>query len=232
MIGGGADVNAKEGFRRTSLQLAIENNPDTFVIIALLEGGADIFDIDDHGRTPCENIPDVSNRQVLTNLLCITSIHDAAEFGMNPIVISQLVEIGANTNGIDQEGLTPLHLAAFNPRPQIVEALISAGALVDSRIRNPTYNEETPLHVAAAFNTNPEVVEVLIFAGAEVNARTAAQDRTPLHYAVRFNEFPYVVPTLVEHGADLDAVDSAGFTACDYFDESNLPVESKSFVCN
>ena len=231
LIEGGADVNAKEGFRRTPLKMAIENNPDLFVIIALLEGGADIFYTGDDGRTACESLPDVANRQVLANVLCIESLHDAAEFGLNATVISQLIEIDADPNGLDQEGLTPLHLAAFNPRPEILEALISAGARVDSRIRNSSFNEETPLHVAMAFNTNPAVVDALILAGAKVNARTSGQDRTPLHYAVIFNELPYVIPTLVEHGANLDAADYTGSTPCDYFDRSSLPAESRNLVC-
>lgn len=231
LIEGGADVNAKEGFRRTPLKMAIEHNPDLFVIIALLEGGADIFYSGDDGRTACESLPDVANRQVLANVLCIGSLHDAAEFGLNAAVITQLIEKGADPNGLDQEGLTPLHLAAFNPRPEILEALISAGSSVDSRIRNSSFNEETPLHVAMGFNTNPAVVDALILAGAKVNARTRDQDRTPLHYAVIFNELPYVIPALVEHGANLDAADYTGSTPCDYFDRSSLPAESRNLVC-
>ena len=202
------------------------------MIVALLEGGADIFDIGDYGRTPCELLPDNEDSEELMNLLCITSLHLAAEYAMSPIVISKLIELGADPNALDQDGVAPIHAAAaLNPRSEILQALISAGARVDTRILNPSYNDETPLHLAAAFNSNPAVAKALIDAGAVVNVRAGTLDSTPLHYVVIFNSIPEVIPTLVEYGANLDATDKTGFTPCDYFDQGSLPAESRNLVC-
>ena len=54
-----------------------------------------------------------------------------------------------------------MHAAALNSNPDVVKALISAGAKV-----NATKDGWTPLH-----NSNPDVVKALISAGAKVNAR-------------------------------------------------------------
>ena len=61
-----------------------------------------------------------------------------------------------------------MHLAAFNnSNPDVVKALISAGAKVNAKDKDGA----TPLHAAALFNSNPDVVKALISAGAKLNAK-------------------------------------------------------------
>ena len=92
---------------------------------------------------------------------------------------------------------TPLHYAAgYNSNPDVVKALISAGAKV-----NATKDGLTPLHFAAGNNSNPDVVKALISAGAKVNA--TKDGLTPLHYAAGNNSNPDVVKALVNAGAEV-----------------------------
>ena len=91
-----------------------------------------------------------------------------------------------------------LHKAAGTSNPDVVKALISAGAKVNAKVGK--YGQ-TPLHLAAGKNSNPDVVKALISAGAKVNAKNKYGE-TPLHLAA-FNKNPDVVKALVNAGAEV-----------------------------
>src|SRR5882724_4817382 len=85
----------------------------------------------------------------------------------------------ATINQYAADGWTPLHLAAFFGHTKVAELLLSHGADVTARSRNP--NGNTPLHAALAGN-HKFVAGLLLGAGADVNAADAAGWR-PLHIA-------------------------------------------------
>ena len=70
-------------------------------------------------------------------------------------------------NGRGRFGGTPLLFAAFrNENPNVLKALLDAGADLNARISTGN----TPLHLVAENNVNPEVLTVLLDAGADATA--------------------------------------------------------------
>ena len=96
-----------------------------------------------------------------------------------------------NPNEKDEQGRTPMHLAALDSKPEVVETLAEAGADPNALDRK----DRTPLHLVAVFGTAPESVTALVRAGADLDAQDA-KGRTPLEYAEKFGETPEVVAAL------------------------------------
>ena len=96
---------------------------------------------------------------------------------------------------------TLLHLAAKTNDSALANALLDAGANVDST----TENGETPLLMAVG-DENVELVKLLLKRGAAVNHSTL-QSETALHMATAGNIMP-IVKALLKYGADVHAPDS------------------------
>jgi ankyrin repeat protein len=75
-----------------------------------------------------------------------------------------LLDNGANPNAKNDEGITPLHLAAY---PEMVELLVLRGADIDVR----SNDGRTPLLVQAAEAEGYDVMETLLKLGADGKAR-------------------------------------------------------------
>lgn len=108
----------------------------------------------------------------------------------------------------DENGFTPLHLAAANGYESMVEFLLSTKADVNAKDNAGS----TPLHQAAAADgEHRDIVELLLTHKADVNAADK-QSLTPLHYALLADN-PGVALTLLRHGADPNVKDNtAGHT--------------------
>lgn len=118
-------------------------------------------------------------------------------------VLAHLDE-GADPKEQDQWGYTPLHFAAaFNDDPDIITALLDAGADIEARDKEWG---ATPLHWAAWSNNNPAIVIALLDGGADLNVRDEA-DSTPLHAAAEHSNNPEVIAMLLDAGADVHARD-------------------------
>jgi hypothetical protein len=140
------------------------------------------------------------------------SLPAAAREG-NPEAVRLFIAEGAELNAQDENGLTPLHLAARDRREpplktgekSIVQLLLAAGADVDARDKNGA----TPLH-HAAFLGHMRAAKHLLAGGAGVNVRDV-RGETPLHEAVK-SECPELIERLIAKGADINAVDRDGWT--------------------
>ena len=110
-----------------------------------------------------------------------------------------------NANAKDEQGRTPMHLAALEGNPETVAVLAKAGAdpnALDGKGR-------TPLHLVAVFGDTPEAVTALVEAGADTD-KTDARGRTPLEFAEKFSETPAVVTALREAVAAATALPARG----------------------
>jgi ankyrin repeat protein len=126
--------------------------------------------------------------------------------------VRELLAQGANPNG-HIEGAdyrrTPLGEAAKNGSPEILKALLDAGAEVDKPTLEFPARSITPLMLAAKAG-HPEAVSALLKAGANVGARDTelvGGGATPLHYGARTGN-PEVLKLLIAAGADVSARDT------------------------
>ena len=103
-----------------------------------------------------------------------------------------------NANAKDEQGRTPMHLAALHGKPAVVAALAKAGA--DTNAQDG--KGRTPLHLVAVFGDKPEAVTALVKAGADLDAPDG-KGRTPLQFAEKFSKRPTVVAALREARASL-----------------------------
>ncbi|XP_057329968.1 uncharacterized protein LOC130670570 [Microplitis mediator] len=108
---------------------------------------------------------------------------------------------GANVNGSERKGSSPLHMAAWYGHPKIIELLINNGARLDSVLNGPTKNGYTPLHLAC-LNNKIKCVKVLLKYGASVTPK-CADVHHPIHIAV-FKNYVEVAALLLDNGADVN----------------------------
>jgi ankyrin repeat protein len=74
-----------------------------------------------------------------------------------------LLDAGADPNARNDEGITPLHLAAY---PEMVELLVRRGAEIDVRSKDGS----TPLILQAAEAEGCDIMEALLRLGADAKA--------------------------------------------------------------
>ena len=104
---------------------------------------------------------------------------------------------GVDVSVTDEDGGTPLHLAALGAKdPAVIEMLVAAGADAGARDKAA----RTPLHWAALINENPVIFAALINAGADVNARDV-WGQTPLYQATLVSKNLAVMEVLIAAGA-------------------------------
>lgn len=155
------------------------------VIKLLLAKGADV-----NARSPSEGL---------------TPLHNAACANRTDLV-QLFLDNGVDPNAKDNDGKTPLHVAARSTGEEtlyVIRALLANGA-------NPNVgdnNGRTPLHIAVHFHAS-DVVRFLVVNGAKVNIKDK-YGQTPLHLAAGTSSEAQI-ELLLDNGADANARDNDG----------------------
>jgi len=110
------------------------------------------------------------------------TIHQFAINGDAAGASAELAKHPDELNLPEDDGLTPLHLAAENCHTNVVVLLLDKGAKIGVQAKN----SDTPLHLAAQEGC-VDVVAILLAKGAEINARDN-QGRTPLDRAQQWHQ--------------------------------------------
>jgi uncharacterized protein len=111
-----------------------------------------------------------------------------------------LLKAGANPSVANNDGATPMLLAAINGNAAMLERLIQAGANPNAPV---TSEGNTPLMLASRTG-KIDAVKVLLDHGANVNAKEKWGDTTALMWAVA-EKHSDITRLLVGHGADINA---------------------------
>nr|XP_034333304.1 uncharacterized protein LOC117691389 isoform X1 [Crassostrea gigas]XP_034333305.1 uncharacterized protein LOC117691389 isoform X2 [Crassostrea gigas] len=180
LLSHGADTNLCDGFGRSPLYTACENEHYSTVQL-LLSNGANVNLCDDFGESPlyiaCENGRDSTVQLLLSN--------------------------GANVNLCDDLGESPLYIACESGRDSTVQLLLSNGAdvnLCDEVGRYPLY--------PACKNGRDSTVQLLLSNGADVNLCNKLS-RNPLYTACEKGRNS-TVQLLLSNGADVNLCDELG----------------------
>ncbi len=137
-----------------------------------------------------------------------------------------LIDARAKVNIKDDQGCTPLHIAALRWVPDISRSssgLTSSGTFASVLIANGAdikakdKHGDTPLF----FAETPATAKMLVKAGARINARNE-RGETPL-LASFFNGRPNVTRFLLEAGANVNVTDKDGWTLLHYVVSSPFP---------
>lgn len=137
-------------------------------------------------------------------------VFEAAATGQTARFVDLIAKDASLMNAYSNDGFTPLGFAAFFGQPDMVKALLKAGADVNAASRESM--KVTPLASAAAAKQT-EIARLLIAHGANVNAR-AAGGHIPLHEAAA-NGNVELVKLLIENGVDINARSDDGKTPLD-----------------
>lgn len=162
---------------------------------------------------PAVGLPAPERRQQL--------LFEAAKLGRVEM-IEPLIKTGADINGYDERGFTPLILAAYNGQLATVEALIARGA----DACRPDRNQGNTAQMGVAFKGDDAIAARLLKAGCDVNARNKA-GQTALMMASLFNRTQQV-DMLLASGADRTIQDAAGRSASSVAaDQGNAPMAER-----
>ncbi len=137
-----------------------------------------------------------------------TGLHAAAHKGD----LAQLKHLLANStsmqvNARDPFGRTPVHVAAFARRPEVIRALALAGAKLEL-LENDRYDAVT----VAAVADDEDTLRELLGLGASAKLTTSRYDGTALIAAAHLGH-DGVVRQLIAAGAPLDHVNNLHWTA-------------------
>jgi uncharacterized protein len=150
----------------------------------------------------------------------MTALHWAA-FQDDLEMTRMLLAAGAGVKAATRDGaITPLLLACTGGNAAIIQAILDAGADVNSANANGT----TAL-MSASSAGNPDAVKLLLDRGADIKAKEHAHGQTALMFAAALNRSA-VVKLLLQRGAEANAVSDTKPVARVRFDQDGNIVDT------
>lgn len=137
--------------------------------------------------------------------------YEAATTGNARRLKTILGQSRVRVNESNEEGFTPLGLAAHFGHVDAVKVLLENGA--DVNLKPPSRFQNTAIDAAVAGNAPAEVVRVLLAAGADPKVRSEA-NYTTLHKAAAHGNIE-IVRMLLDAGADPEATRDGGHRPID-----------------
>lgn len=202
LLRAGAAVDAAEAEGTTALHQAV------------MAGHADVVRLLlDHGADP-EIQTDGQGRRVLH-----TAILSSSRPEVSSLIVPMLLEEGADADGVDTAGRTPLHYlasdwseldSASQAGPEIPGMMVELLAMRGADVNAAGPGGDRPLHLSVRHRKRL-VTQQLIHAGADVDVQNVSGD-TPLHVAVRGQDLD-LVKMLLAGGADVSIRNNSQRTA-------------------
>jgi ankyrin repeat protein len=236
LIEAGVDIEAEHEDGRRAVHLAAKYTKNPEIITMLMEAGADMK-VKARGKLSAFYIMNYNKHLAYSDVYW--TLYDEDEQVENKeekllwidwwkTASSEQVKKELkilNTRVLDQGDQSALRFALkYKQNPQIITALIKAGADVNARDKN----EQSLLHYAAEYIQKPEIIIALIEAGADASARDE-NGQSALHYAAESNKNPEIITTLIKAGADVKAKDRYGKTALDLIKQNKHLKDSEAY---
>lgn len=223
LLGRAVGIDALDKNGQTALHYAIEHEPME-VFLKLLKKTKNLNVKDSRDNTPLMLAASLGKAAYVRALLMAganveaqdlqgttTALHIVACLEQHPETLEALCHKIKDINIKNQNGETPLHIAAENDNIEGVRILLNAEADVEAQDRKGA----TPLFHAASVRFERQskrgILNLLIERGAKVNARNTALG-TPLITAAS-KGLEGTVESLLEAGAEIDAQNKDGQTA-------------------
>ena len=219
LIDAGADINIPDKYQQTALHMAACNGYNDIVDALIKRPDMNLNVRNENGDTPL-NVAADNGRAASARLLIDagadinipdkyqqTALHMAACNGYNDIVDALIKRPDMNLNVRNENGDTPLNVAADNGRAASARLLIDAGA----DINIPDKYQQTALHMAACNGYNDIVDALIKRPDVNLNVRNE-NDNTPLHLAV-YNGRAASARLLIDAGANINIPDNKQQTA-------------------
>lgn len=209
-------VSALDENNRTALHLAAKLGSLESCKV-LVSNGCPLSVLDAYGKTARDYFSRVGTSaewdQSVASLRPVSLLFSSVQGKDLPLLEAQLAK-GADVNQPDENGMTPLHWAAYLGWLPGVKALCDVKGI---DLNRGYCNGHTPLHLACSVGSSA-VVSRLLSRGANATLATK-EGKTPLHVAaatpVNTAEVNAIIADLVKAGADKKAKDKEGKTPKD-----------------
>jgi len=215
LLKSGAEVNAEDAFRHTSLNDAVRHRHDAVAKLLRESGGRMVLEVHEGGQLLCQAAR-IGNMDELKRLIVNgvhpstpdtnfrTALHIAASEGLKDMV-EFLLESDADVNARDLKDLTPLDDAVRHRHVDVQKLIRSRGGALNVDV-------STALMCQFAAKGDVESIRILVENGASCSARNHEM-RTPAHLAASCGMIS-VLDFLILQGDqfEINAVDRMGGT--------------------